>query len=73
MQQGRGSMMSGRKTGLIGMILHVENGGCMEMEGVSDLGRAVGTDVSVRQGVVASGLSVLTSLSSWRLLSHTEE
>ncbi len=73
MWRGRGSMMSGRKTSLIGVILHVENGGCVEMEGVSDLGREVGTDVSVGQGVVASGLSVLTSLSSWRLPSHTEE
>ncbi len=43
--------MSGRKIGLIGVIPHVKNGGCMEMEGVSDLGQAVGTNVSVGQGV----------------------
>ncbi len=73
MRWGQGSMMSGRKIGLIGVIPHVENGGCMEMKGVSDLGQAVGTNVSVGQRVVASGLLVLMSLSSWRLPSHTEE
>lgn len=30
--------MSGRKMGVIAVIPHVKNGGCMEIEGVSDLG-----------------------------------
>lgn len=39
-----------RKTGMIAVMPHVENGGCMKMEAISNLEQAVWTDVSVRQG-----------------------
>ncbi len=65
--------MSGRKIGMIAVIPHIENGGYMEMEGVSDLGQVVGMDVSVGWGVAAAGPLVLTLRLSWRLLSHTWE
>lgn len=42
--------MLGREKSLIVVILHIENRGCMEMEDISDLGRAVGTDDGVEQG-----------------------
>ncbi len=42
--------MSGEKMGLIVMIPHVENGGCMEVGAIWGLGQAVGIDVSIGQG-----------------------
>ncbi len=44
-----GMTMSGDEIGLIVMIPHVENGGCMEVGAIQGLGRAVGTDVGIRQ------------------------
>ncbi len=44
------SSSSDRKTGRISVVPHIENGGCMEMEGISDLGWAVGTDVGIELG-----------------------
>ncbi len=41
---------SDRKTGLIATIPHIENGGSMEMGVISNLGRAVGTNVGIGQG-----------------------
>ncbi|KAK0444923.1 uncharacterized protein EV420DRAFT_1484514 [Desarmillaria tabescens] len=39
-----------RIMGLIAMIPHVENGECMEMGSIWDLGQAVGSNVGIRQG-----------------------
>ncbi len=44
------SLSSEKKTGRISVIPHIENGGCMEMEGISDLGWAVGTDIGIERG-----------------------
>ncbi len=44
-----GMMMSGDEIGLIVMIPHVENGGCMEVGAIRGLRQAVGTDVGIGQ------------------------
>ncbi len=41
---------SGEKMGLIVVIPHVENGGCMEVGAIRGLGWAVGIDVGIGQG-----------------------
>ncbi len=43
-------MTSGRRTGLIDMISHVDNGGCMKEEHTLGLGQVIGTNVGVRKG-----------------------
>ncbi|PBK78699.1 hypothetical protein ARMSODRAFT_1011239 [Armillaria solidipes] len=40
---------SGRIIGSIAMISHVGNGGCMEMVSISNLGRAIESDIGIRQ------------------------
>ncbi|KAK0451969.1 uncharacterized protein EV420DRAFT_1559484, partial [Desarmillaria tabescens] len=52
----------GRITGLIAIIPHVENGGCIEMRSISDLGQVVGSNVGIGQGWQQHGNWCLTLL-----------